>query len=363
MKRLSKITTVILGIAALAAAGWAVLYPVLPTTEVRSTDAFIHGGVAEVGARFDGRVAQLHVDPGDRVSIGDLLVDLEKNHLEAELAAARAGLALAEAETRALRTEIALDARRDEERRKQAEAELKSIDAELAAARASLVAAEREFDRFRELADDGVASTARLDTAREDRQVARAIVNELMADRRAVRASIELAGIAQARRDVRTAELAAAESALEEARGRVAEVEADLASTRITAQHDGVVNDIRVRTGGTVRPGDPILSYWIRDQLWIHTWVSEGAVTRIKPGMPARIVIDAFDPDVSFRGTVVDVLVSPDGREQTLPGRPVSPLLPDRTRFAVRILPEKESWPAELLPGMSARVAIETAAR
>lgn len=358
-----KIAMIIASIIGIGAVAWVVFAPILPGVQIKSSDAFIYGDVVNVGVRFDARINALHVDLGDTFKAGDVLAELDDAHLKAELVEAEAGLARAEAEAKALRTEIDLDTQRDTERRVQVSAELKSLDATISSAKASLTKAEREFNRFRKLVDDGVASVARLDIEREDRQIARSDLKEIMADKRVAKAELELADIALSRRSVKEAEVVAAESAIDEEKARVAEIKADLKSSEISALHDGIVTDVFVRAGGAARPSDPVLSYWIRDHLWIHAWVSEGEAVRIKPGMKVDIAIDAFDPDAVFAGTVDAVLVSPDGRAQTLPGRPISPLLPDRTRFAVRILPEKQDWPEELLPGMSARVTIVTAVK
>lgn len=342
--------------------GIAVMYmhPRFQGPNVATTDAYVFGDVVSIGPRFDARIAKIHVDIGEPFSAGDILVEFERDYLEAELKEAEASLQLAEAEAQAFRTEIELDNQRDLQRRAQAVSELKSLEATLRAARLSSKNAEREFDRFRNLAEDGVASTARLDVAREDRQIARSEVREIIAQQRVAKASLELAEIAISRKDVKAAELTALEASVDREQARIQTVKADIGATALRAPGNGKVTEILVQAGGAVRPSDPVLTYWMTDSLWVNAWVSETDASKIKKGMTATVKVDALGDAPAFSGVVDAVLVAPDGKARTLPGRPVSPLLPDRSRFAVRILVNQDDWSKNVLPGMSVDVEIAT---
>lgn len=334
------------------------MHPRFQSPNISTSDAYLFGDVVSIGPRFDARVSEIHVNIGESFSEGDILVELERDHLEAELKEAQAQLQLAESEAEAFRAEIDLDTARDFQRRAQAISELKSLDATLRAAQLSAKNAEREFDRFRQLAEDGVASTARLDLAREDRQIARSEVKEIVAEQRVAKASLELAEIAISRKDVKLAELKALEGRVARDKARIEAVRADINATTLRASANGKVTEVLVHPGGAVRPSDPVLTYWKRDSLWVNAWVSETEAARIKSGMSATVTVDALAEAAPFDGTVDTVLVAPDGKARTLPGRPVSPLLPDRSRFAVRIIVNQDGWNTQVLPGMSVDVEI-----
>lgn len=336
------------------------MHPRFQGSNIYTTDAYVFGDVVSIGPRFDSRITNVHVDIGESFSAGDILVEFERDYLEAEMKEAEARLLLAKAEAEAFRTEIDLDTQRDLQRRAQAISELQSLEATLRSARLTAENAEREFDRFRTLANDGVASTARLDVAREDRQIARSEVREVIAEQRVAKASLELSEIAISRKDVRLAELKALEAQVAREQARIETVKADIGATTLRAPEDGKVTEILVQAGGAVRPSDPVLTYWIRDTLWVNAWVSEIEAARIEKGMSATVSVDALADASPFDGVVDSVLVSPDGKARTLPGRPVSPLLPDRSRFAVRILIYQDDWNNSVLPGMSANVEINT---
>ena len=125
----------------------------------------------------------------------------------------------------------------------------------------------------------------------------------------------------------------------------------------LRAVGSGIVTEIIARPGGSVRPSDPILAYWLEDSLYIQAWIEEDQVRYVRPGAEAEVEFPALG-GIGVPARVERVLVAPDGQQRTLPGRPVSPLLPEETRFAVHLLIEEEDRPAELLPGMSAEAAI-----
>jgi len=104
--------------------------------------------------------------------------------------------------------------------------------------------------------------------------------------------------------------------------------------------------------------GDPILDIWRTDQIWIRAWISEDDLSHIAQGDRAKVRISAIG-DAPLDGTVHRILVSRDGKASTLPGEPISPLLPDDARFAVQLLLDSDDMAGQrLLPGMSAEVRI-----
>ncbi len=361
-RRRGRLAVVLVLLAALAGGGY-LLAEGRYGSVVTSGDAHVHGAVVRLGTRFDARIAALHVDLGDEVARGQVLVELEDAHLRARVAAGRARAGEIGAERQAAEIALELDARRADERRDQAALEIRALEAELAAARASREQAENRLERTRSLYERGTASARQFDLAREEFLTARADVERLAAERKAARTALAIAEIEIERRRVRQVELAVLTQREERVRRDVEVLETDLAATRLSAAHAGLVTEVAAREGASVRPNDTILSYWIRERSWIAAWVSENDATRIRPGMAVEIRFDALPRDTPFGGRVAQVLIAADARERTLPGRPISPLLPDRSRFAVKIVPDGTAWPESARPGSAARVRIETGNR
>jgi multidrug resistance efflux pump len=147
---------------------WAIVAPVLLVVAVfgllwfqyrsdhaTSSNAAVRGNVSEIGARIGGRVASVAVDVGDRVQTGQVLVQLEDRHLQAELEEARA---------------------------------------QVTGARAQAAAARRTHAMYNELHALGAASRAELNRVDSERRVREA--NLLAAQARVTRAETELASAA-----------------------------------------------------------------------------------------------------------------------------------------------------------------------
>lgn len=119
---------------------------------VTSTNAAVRGHVSEMGSRINGRVAAVTVDAGDVVEAGQVLVQLEDQHLVAELEVARAQVAAARAYAELARITYGLNrqlvslngATRVELNRSDSERRVR--EAELLAAQARVSRAEAELE-------------------------------------------------------------------------------------------------------------------------------------------------------------------------------------------------------------------------
>jgi multidrug resistance efflux pump len=326
--------------------------------EIHLDEAHLHGRVSSVGAELDGRISELNVELGDSVEAGDIVARLQDNDLEAQADAASQALEQRrlELESATLSDEIA--SRQSEAALERAKSALKASAARLSAAKAENDLRQSEFQRVKTLVTRGAMPQANLDTAREAADAARTLVARRKAELEVSRSEVAAARIRiqkdelrAVERDVMRAEISLAESELDRLLAR-------LAYTNIQAFESGIVVALPARLGASVSVGDPILDLWRTDRLWVRAWVSEDQVARIKPGDRVKIHVSAVG-DKTFDGTVDRILVSQDGREQNLPGAPISPLLPEESRFAVQVrLYEYEEFSSQLLPGMSADVRI-----
>lgn len=323
-------------------------------------EAHVFGAVAHLGSADDGRIASLHVDLGDTVAAGDLLAALDD-------AAQTRAVAAAEHRLGRLRADLARARIADDLAAREAEAALtearRARDADIAqldAAQADLDLEREQFARVSELVARGAQTEADLERAREARRAARAAVTRREAELDASRAAVRDARIRADRDTLRAADRDVLRARIAEAEARLAGARAALARTRIVADAGGVVVGVEARAGASVRPGDTILSVWKRDETWLRALASERLAARLDVGDTARVRIDALK-DATFAGTVRRVLVSRTGGPEQSPGRPVSPLLPDETRFAVRIDFDADAEAlARLLPGMSGEARVRT---
>jgi len=126
-------------IAGLAVAGY-VLYPAVQTAlnTVSTDDAYVNGHVTFVAPRVSGRVSRVLVDDNYRVKKGALLVQLDKEPFEDQVAVKQAAVAAAEADLVAAQAQargLAAQARAD---RFQLERAIEDVHTQLANLRANI---------------------------------------------------------------------------------------------------------------------------------------------------------------------------------------------------------------------------------
>lgn len=193
-----------------------------------------------LSARISATVTQVHVDVGDTVRQGQLLVTLDDRDLNA-----RRGVVTG-----------------------QQEALLRNTDgarAALAKAQADLELARSKLRRDQELLAQGFVSQA--------------VVDASNAGLGGAVAGVDAAQAALAARGADKGTL------LQEARY----ADAVLSHTRIAAPMDGVVIQRLAEVGSTVAPGTSLLKIVDPKTLWVATKVDESVVGRVQPGQVASI--------------------------------------------------------------------------
>jgi len=247
---------VLLVFAASAALG---LYAWLANRGFQSTeDAYVEGTLVYLAPEIAGRVAEVLVVENQRVAKGDLLVRLDPEAAEIEVARTEANLAIAR------------------NRMITAEAAAASADSEGKAATVETWRMGRELERTESLAARGAASDAQLDTARAAHDAAQAKVNAL-----ALRAEAERG-------------LLGSEAPVRQAEAEAREARRALARTRLEAPFDAVVGRKKVEPGDIVRVGESLMALTKVEPRWIEANFKETQLERMRVGNPAVVEIDAF---------------------------------------------------------------------
>jgi len=116
----------------------------VPSNQIR-VSGYVEATEVQIAAEVGGRIVELHVDEGDRVTAGGRIARLDT--ADTELALLRAG---AEREYAQAQLRLLLAGSRAEDIR-QAEAQVSSADADIGAAEAELASAEVDLGRFESL--------------------------------------------------------------------------------------------------------------------------------------------------------------------------------------------------------------------
>ena len=326
--------------------------------EITLDEAHVHGAVSSVGAQLDGRISDMHVELGDRVEAGDILATLQNDALKAQVEAATQDIQQRRLELDRAELADRIATQQAEAALERALSEVEAGEARLNAAHAEKDLRQTELERVEELVTRGIAPDADLETGRQAAQAARALAERRQAELEVTRAEVGMARTRLERAALRTADRDIMRKQIAEAEANLERLKARVAYSRIRAFESGVVVALPARLGDSMVEGDPILDIWRTDQIWIRAWISEDDLSHIAQGDRAKVRISAIG-DAPLDGTVHRILVSRDGKASTLPGEPISPLLPDDARFAVQLLLDSDDMAGQrLLPGMSAEVRI-----
>lgn len=322
-------------------------------------DARVKGRVYKIGARMEGQVKSVEVEPGQRVTKGDVLVRLEDGHIvaavheaEAKVQAAVKRLEVEKLGIAQARRQLALDIER-------ADGGCTTSTGDLEAAISLRDKWEQEYTRVASLIQTHMASKSDLDNALAQRDNARALVKAAAGKQTTSDAACRLARTELDGLHVREAGLAVLSAEVELARQQLALAQADLAATVMRAPDDGWVIDRIVEPGGSARVGEPMMSLWLGAP-WIEAWVDEKKLGGIKIGSAVDITLTAF-PNRKLRGSVETIGVLAD---KELEGAPVPATLHaffvPNSMVPIRIaVPES---PVRLQPGLTAVVGIRDSA-
>jgi HlyD family secretion protein len=256
-----------------------------------------------ISSEADGKVAKILADLGDRVTAGQLLVQLDNEKQQYTYAQQQAALARTLAQYGASDSEHLPELEDTPDARR---------------ANADLVQATQAYDRASELFKRTLISQQALDDAKAALQSKRAIYNSAIQNAKNLRASIQASEA--------TMKLAARQ----------------LRDTEIRAPFDGFVQKRLVNMGELVKTQMPVMAIVRLDPLKVTAEIPEKMAPWINPGQAVDLKVDAYQ-DRTFTGKVSRI----------------SPAVNTATRaFSFEALvPNRE---AVLKPGTFARVHIES---
>ncbi|BBM70101.1 HlyD family secretion protein [Rhodothermus marinus] len=299
-------------------------------TDVLEVSGTIEATEVQLAARTTGEIVQFFVDEGDRVARGQPLVcqdttqlALQLRQAEADVAAARANLALLEAGARS-------------EDLEQAEARLQQAETRLEQAR-------RDAARLEALHAQGSATDRQLEDARLQLRLAEA-------EYRAAQAQLE-----KLRHLARPEELAVARARVAQAEARRDLLRRQLDDACLEAPIDGIVSRRVADPGELAAPGSVLLTLVRLDTVYVQLYIPEPLIGAVQYGQPVTVRVDTW-PDRTFEGRVT--YISP---EAEFTPRNVQ-TKEDRTRLVFRIkvtLPNPEGL---LKPGMPADATLQPGA-
>ncbi len=266
---------------ALIGLGLAGCAPAPPATATRVSGQ-VEATEVQIAADVGGRILELRVAEGDRVSAGDPVARLDARDAELQIARAAAEKATAEAQLRLLQA-----GSRPEDIR-QADAQIEAAAAEAAVIDAEIAAAELDLQRFTAL----LAANAGAQKPRDDAQ---ARLDGLRQRRRAADERVRSARAAadRQRQGARPEEIQAARARVDATAAQIAVLEKTVADATVVSPVSGIVTQQVADAGEVVARGAPIAVVTDLDRAWANLFVPEPLVPRLRLGQAATVYTDA----------------------------------------------------------------------
>jgi len=329
-------------------------------------DAYVRGDLTPLSTKVAGIVRDVKVSDFQQVHKGDLLVALQDDDYQAQVAQATAAVEAARAAIENNRRQRELQDSRIQRALAgidQAKAQIAAAQAGIEATQADVVRTRAERTRQEALLQTGSTTQQHVETAVADEQ------------RFAAQEASRKADLSQARTSLRSNEIAVeterrskavlesqevqllADLHAKEAGLAVAQV--NLGYTRISAPGDGTVGERQVRPGQLVSPGTQVITF-VDINKWVQANYRETQLTHMKIGDPAEIRIDEY-PGHLIRGKVVEIAPASGSQFALLP--------PDNAtgnytkvvqRIPVKIALDDSSFAIQLRPGLSVIATVRT---
>lgn len=281
----------------------------------------------DLGFKTSGRVMEVFVQEGDRVTKGDRLAVLDSSELEALVSQNRAGLneALARLE------KVRAGARPQE---------VEQAKAGVASAEAELGKAGKDYERVKGLFEKGIISAQEVDSAKKVYDVAISQHHK----------SLEVLSLVK--EGTRKEEIVAAMEKGQQAVASLKVSQERLKDAVLYAPTSGVVLKRNVEPGEAVGAGSPVYTIGDMEKPWVKVYVKENRLGLVKLGQKAGVTVDSY-PGKIYNGKVTFISSEAEFTPKNVQTQEERVKLVFGMKVAVKNIND------ELKPGMPADVRIK----
>jgi HlyD family secretion protein len=269
----------------------------------------------EVKSKASGIVKKLLVDAGDRVKQGQILAELDKEELQAQVRGDEAQLSAAEANLHA----------------SEADVDRSKVDAE----GVDVPTLQRAYERAKTMATQGVVSASALDDAQRNYEMA-----------------VNKRELARAQLTINQAKVKQAQAQVTQYRASLSRSEEQLNYATIVAPIDGVILSRDVEVGDAVSSilvlgssATLVMTLGDMKQVYVDGKVDESDIGKVYLGQQGRIKVESFK-DKSFSGKVTKI--APMGVEKD-----------NVTTFQVRVSIDNSGGELKALMTANAEIILE----
>jgi len=237
----------------------------------------------EIKSKASGIVKKLYVDYGDQVKKGQILVELDRDEIQARVDQARAQLEASTASLNGTRADL--------------------VRAKVDAEGPDVPLLKRAYERAQGMAKEGVVSASALDDAEKNYEM-----------------SLNKQNVAKAQLQVLEAKIGQAQGQMAQDRANLKQLEEQLSYTTIESPLDGIVLSRDVQIGDAVSSilvlgstATLVMTLGDTSEVYVKGKVDESDIGKVYLGQPARIKVESFK-DKTFTGKVTKI--SPMGVEK-----------------------------------------------
>ncbi|MBN2899589.1 MAG: HlyD family secretion protein [Clostridia bacterium] len=249
----------------------------------------------DINAKIPGRVLEVAIEEGMTVEAGTLIANIDAKDIAAKREGVVAQSKAAEAAVEAAKAQLeAAKAVLDK-----AKAGARSQD--IAKAQASYDIYKKNYDRLKELYDNGAVSLAQVEEVETAMIVAKETLNMAKEGARVQDIQAATAQVAAA-----TSGVVAAEEKYAQAIAGIKEVDTYLDDAGIESPLSGIVTLLNTSEGEMVSTGMNIATITNLDNTWVMINVDETKIAKFEEGQKVKVTTLAYE-DQSFEGTVVRI--------------------------------------------------------
>jgi len=280
----------------------------------------------KVASKAGGEVLEIPVGEGSRVQKGQVLARIDHSTLDLQLAQAKAGVSMAEAQLQLLLKGARIE-------------DIQQAQEGLTQAEENLRLAKEDAERMKELFASGSATQKQRDDAAARYVVSQAQYNS------AAQALKKIENLA------RPEEIQSAKAKLDQALIAVQLLEKSVRDATIASPLDGLVTQKLVETGELVAPGTTVFVLADLSRVELEVYVPEPDLSRVNLGQAVEVSIDGPPPN-NFPGRITHISSVAEFTPKNIQTRE------ERVKLVFGVKIQIDNPQGSLKPGMPADAAI-----
>ncbi|WP_419730088.1 efflux RND transporter periplasmic adaptor subunit [Lichenicola sp.] len=270
--------------------------------EESTDDAFTSGRTLTIAPHVAGYVTELDVNDNEYVHQGQVLARIDPRDYQAAHDQAQATLDQAKGQLEGAKYSVEVS-------KQSFPGQLKQAQGQLALAQAAEFRAETDYKREH--------SIERAATSQQQVDYSTAALDQAKAQVLQAQGALQQASPVQSNIGTQQTRVTQQSASLEQAQAQLEQADLNLGWTVIRAPNDGWVAQRNIERGNYVTSGQALFSI-VEPDVWISANFKETQITRIRPGQPVRISVDAY-PQLKLRGHIDSIQLGSGAAFSTFP--------------------------------------------